>query len=111
MKIFRKKISPKYKYVIHVNHNKLDNRIKNLRWATVEQMIDHQQKSPTRIAYKKKQANRTTGLKLTAVQVKSIKNIFKRRSTNITFKKLAQKYKVSEKTIYRIKNGKSWARI
>ena len=111
MKSFQKKISQKYKYVIHINHNKLDNRIKNLRWATVEQMIDHQQESPVRIAYKKKQANRTAGLKLTAAQVKSIKNILNNKNRNITFKKLAHKYKVSEKTIYRIKKGKSWARI
>ncbi|MBK5271644.1 MAG: HNH endonuclease, partial [Bacteroidia bacterium] len=56
MKTFQKKISSKHKYVIHLNHNKLDNRIKNLRWATLEQMIDHQQKSPAKIAYKEKQA-------------------------------------------------------
>lgn len=56
MKIFRKKKSPKQQYVIHLNHNKLDNNIKNLRWATLEQMINHQQKSPAKIAFKERQA-------------------------------------------------------
>jgi hypothetical protein len=111
MKVFRKKISPKYKYVIHINHNKLDNTIKNLRWATPEQMIDHQQDSPAKIAYKERQANRMAGLKLTAVQVKSIKDILNSKHRNITIKKLAQKYEVSEMTIYRIKSGENWARI
>src|SRR5690348_10003817 len=54
-KLFLPKSTPKHKYVIHVNHNKLDNNIKNLRWASLEQMIDHQQDSPAKIAYKEKQ--------------------------------------------------------
>lgn len=111
MKIFRKKNSPKYKYVIHLNHNKLDNRIKNLRWATFEQMIRHQQKSPAKIAYKEKQASRIAGLKLTATQVKSIKDILKNKTREMTIKKIAQRYAVSEMTIYRIKSGENWARI
>src|SRR4026207_431853 len=65
-KIFLKKPSPQHKYVIHRNHKKLDNNIKNLRWATLDQMIAHQQDSPAKIAYKEKQANRTEGLKLNA---------------------------------------------
>lgn len=111
MKAFGKKKSPKHKYVIHLNHNKLDNRIKNLRWATSEQMINHQQKSPAKIAYKEKQASRMAGLKLTAVQVKNIKDILNSKKRNITIKKIAQRYDVSEMTIYRIKSGENWARI
>jgi len=110
-KIYLKKTSPNYKYVIHRNHKKLDNNIKNLRWATLEQMIDHQQDSPAKIAYKEKQANRTEGLKLTATQVKKIKSILNSKSRNITIKKLAENYGVSEMTMYRIKSGENWARI
>jgi hypothetical protein len=110
-KIFLKKISPKHKYVIHKNHNKLDNHVKNLRWTTLEQMINHQQDSPAKIAYKEKQANRTVGLKLTAAQVKSIKTILNNKDRSITIKQLAQKYCVSEMTMYRIKSGENWARI
>jgi len=110
-KIFLKKPSLKHKYVIHYNHKKLDNNIKNLRWATLEQMIDHQQDSPAKIAYKEKQANRTVGLKLTATQVKKIKGILNSKNRNITIKNLAQNYGVSEMTMYRIKSGENWARI
>jgi hypothetical protein len=73
-KLFCKKGSPKAKYVIHVNHKKADNAAKNLKWATLEEVATHQQKSPAKIAYKKRQANRTEGLKLTASQVKTIKD-------------------------------------
>src|SRR5687767_841767 len=72
-KLFLKKNTPSHKFVVHRNHNKLDNRLTNLRWATLENMIGHQQASPAKIAYKEKQANRTTGLKLNAAQVRSIK--------------------------------------
>jgi hypothetical protein len=110
-KLFLKKPSPWHKYVIHLNHNKLGNDIKNLRWATAGQMIAHQQKSPAKIAYKKIQANRTVGLKLNADQVKKIKQILKDPRRTITIRRLAKKHKVSEMTIYRIKSGENWARI
>jgi hypothetical protein len=110
-KMFLKKPTPKHKYVIHVNHDKLDNNLKNLRWATLEQMIKHQQSSPAKIAYKEKQANRTKGLKLTAGQVKKIKDILNSKKRNITIKQLAIRYGVSEMTMYRIKSGENWGRI
>jgi hypothetical protein len=110
-KIFLPKASTQHKYVIHRNHDKLDNSIRNLRWATLEQMIDHQQHSPAKVAYKEKQANRTKGLKLTAGQVKKIKDILSDKDRNITIKRLADKYGVSEMTMYRIKSGENWGRI
>jgi hypothetical protein len=110
-KLFLKKSSPKNKYFIHINNRKTDNSVKNLKWATLEEMIEHQQNSPAKIAYKKVQANRTVGLKLTAVQVKSIKKVLGSKNRNITIKLLAEKYGVSEMTLYRIKSGENWGRI
>ena len=110
-KLFLKRSSSSARYVIHRNHNKLDNNIKNLRWANLEQMIAHQQQSPAKIAYKEKQANKTEGLKLTAAQVRKIKSVLSSRKRNITIKRLAENYGVSEMTMYRIKSGENWARI
>ena len=110
-RLFLKKASLKAKYVIHDNHNKLDNNVKNLKWATLEQMIEHQQNSPAKIAYKKVQANRTEGLKLNAGQVKAIKKTLTDKNRKLTIKKLAEKYGVSEMTMYRIKSGENWGRI
>src|SRR5688500_4047042 len=100
-KIFLKKPSPKHRYVIHLNHNKLDNDIKNIRWSTLEQMIKHQQSSPAKIAYKKIQANRTTGLKLNVSHVRKIKEMLKDPNRVMTIKRIAKKFGVSEMTIYR----------
>jgi predicted DNA binding CopG/RHH family protein len=110
-RLFLKKVSPKHRYVIHVNHNKTDNSAKNLKWSTLQEMISHQQKSPAKVAYKKVQANRTTGLKLTAAQVKSIKKTLSSKNRQLTIKKLADKYGVSEMTMYRIKSGENWSRV
>ncbi len=110
-KLFLTKASARFKYVIHKNHNKLDNNIINLQWATLEEMIEHQQGSPAKIAYKKKQANRTVGLKLNATQVKKIKETLGSKNRQITIKQLAEKYDVSEMTMYRIKSGENWGRI
>lgn len=109
--LFLAKPSPHHRYVIHRNHYKLDNSLKNLRWATLEQMIAHQQESPAKKAYKEKQANRTAGLKLTSSQVKTIKNIFRQKERKVTIRQLANRYNVSEMTMYRIKSGENWARI
>ncbi len=110
-RLFLKKASRKSKYVIHLNHNRLDNDMRNLKWATLEEMSEHQQHSPAKIAYKKVQANRTEGLKLNADQVKSIKKILDDKNRKITIKRLAEKYGVSEMTMYRIKSGENWGRI
>lgn len=110
-KLFLRKPSSKYEFVIHKNHNKLDNSVKNLKWATLNEMIEHQQNSPAKIAYKKKQANRRVGLKLTAPQVKRIKDALNNSRRKLTIKQLADKYEVSEMTMYRIKSGENWGRI
>jgi hypothetical protein len=45
-KLFLKRPAAGHKYVIHLNHNKLNNTIRNLKWATLEEMIRHQHSRP-----------------------------------------------------------------
>ena len=108
-KLFIKKNSPRDKFVIHLNHNKTDNNIKNLKWASQKDVSIHQQKSPDKIAYKKVQHSRTRGLKLTLTQVKAIKAVINNPRRKLTYKQIADKYNVSEMTIYRIKSGENWS--
>ncbi len=110
-RLFCKKPSPRHKYVIHLNHKKTDNRASNLKWATLNEVGTHQQSSPAKIAYKKIQANRSSGLKLNANQVSAIKKIITNPRRKLTYKQLAEKYGVSEMTLYRIKSGENWARV
>ena len=110
-KLFCKKPTPKYKYVIHINHKKEDNNYANLKWANLEEVGNHQQSSPQKIAYKKRQANKTEGLKLNITQVRSIKEVINDPRRKLTYKQMAAKYKVSEMTLYRIKSGENWSRV
>ncbi len=110
-KLFCNKKSPKHKFVIHLNHKKSDNSAKNLKWSTAEEVAAHQQKSPLKIAYKKEQASKGVGLKLTITQVKAIKELIKNPKRKLTYKQMAEKYKVSEMTIFRIKRGENWGNV
>jgi len=110
-RLFCKKTSPKYKFVIHINHKKEDNNFKNLKWATMEEVGTHQQNSPQKIAYKKRQANKTEGLKLNVTKVRAIKEAIKNPRRKLTYKQMAQKYDVSEMTLYRIKSGENWSKV
>ncbi|MBC8034162.1 MAG: helix-turn-helix domain-containing protein [Chitinophagaceae bacterium] len=110
-KLFLKKPSSKHKYVIHVNHERSDNSVKNLRWVTVKEMIEHQQNSPAKLAYKEIQATRTVGRKLNSSQVKTIKKLLASRDRDQTIRQIAEQYGVSDMTLYRIKSGENWSRI
>ncbi|MDQ2720365.1 MAG: NUMOD4 domain-containing protein [Bacteroidota bacterium] len=110
-KLFNKKNSSKDKFVIHINYNKIDNQSKNLKWATQKEAIEHQQKSPGKVAYKKVQNTRAKGLKLTTTQVKAIKVILDNPRRKLTHLQIADKYKVTPMTIYRIKSGESWKKV
>lgn len=110
-RLFHKKASPKHKYVVHLNHERSDNSAKNLKWVTVKEMIEHQQSSPAKVAYKEVQATRSIGRKLDAGQVRSIKKMLSSKNRTLTIRQIAQQYGVSDMTLYRIKSGENWSRV
>ena len=77
----------------------------------MEEVGSHQQNSPQKIAYKKRQANKTEGLKLNITQVRSIKEAINNPKRKLTYKQMAAKYGVSEMTLYRIKSGENWGKV
>lgn len=110
-RLFNRRKSSRQKYVTHINHDKTDNHIKNLRWATQPEMNEHQKKNPKKVDYKERQNNKTKGLKLTASQVKAIKATLDNPRRRLTHKQIAEKYNISTMTIYRIKSGENWAHV
>lgn len=109
-KLFSPKATRGQKYVIHVDFDKKNNKISNLRWATKEEMEEHQQSSPAKLAYKEKQRNRQKGLKLNVTKVKSIKRILLKPGKK-TMKQIAEQFGISEMQLYRIKSGENWAHV
>lgn len=109
-KYFLQKPSSENKFVIHLNHNKEDNRFKNLRWATQQQVTEHNKKNPLVIAAKDKARlhPQRKHSKLTPAQIRSIRKLLNQKKT---LKEIAQKYGVSDMQIHRIKTGENWSGV
>lgn len=88
--------------VIHLDHDKFNNEVSNLRWATKKEAWDHQKLSPYYKPPKK-------GRKLTPERVRLIKKKILEGKTKQSL--LAKQFGLSEMGIYRIKTGKLWADI
>lgn len=101
--------SVKHSYVIHLDYNKENNAVKNLRWATKEEMEKHQQKSPAVLAYRS--MNRKKGHKLTDTIVKRIKQMLEDKNRKLTMREIANRFEISEMQLYRIKSGENWGHV
>ena len=93
-------------YVLHLNYDKKDNALSNLKWATKREKELHQFKNPVYIESRK---NQKTNYKLTAGKVKIIKKQLKNNRTRITM--IAKRFGVSDMQIHRIKTGENWGHV
>lgn len=107
---FLKKPSSKHRFIIHKDHNYLNDHIDNLQWATLQEHRTHTALSPKSVlAREKKVITKSTHSKvLTEKSVLSLKKMMWDPKRKLSFKKLAEKFGVSEMQIYRIKNGEFW---
>ncbi|REJ82876.1 MAG: hypothetical protein DWQ44_01800 [Bacteroidetes bacterium] len=96
-------------YVIHRDHDKMNNRLSNLRWASKDEMHSHQQKSPHVKSYRSR--TRLKGHKLTAAKVRSIKQKIFSPKRQVRLKDIANEFGISEMQLYRIKSGENWGHI
>ena len=100
--LFLEKTDEDHVQVIHLDHDKFNNEVSNLRWATKPEAWKHQKLSPY---YKIPK----TGRKLTPERVRLIKRKILEGKTKQSL--LAKQFGLSEMGIYRIKTGKLWAHI
>jgi len=114
---FIPKISDEQVYVLHLDRNRANDHISNLKWATKEEMLLHNKKSPFVIEARKKQladiyAKRLhKGNKLTSTEVMLIKKILLNPNRKTRLKILAKRFGVSEMTLHRIRTGENWGHI
>jgi hypothetical protein len=112
---FCKKPSKNHTMVIHKNHQKQENQAENIAWATKEMVAEHNKQSPAVQAYRQRMEeaipNIKKGLKLTLGEVKQIKKTLQNPKRKLTHKQIAEKYKVSEMAITRIKRGENWGHV
>ena len=95
--------------VAHVDHNKLNNRVDNLKWMTAEENYEHQAQSPAVIKDKKLRQIKISGKSRTSkLTVENVKEIKKQLNNGENILKIAAAFKVTDTQIYRIKNGINW---
>lgn len=109
-KSFLKKPSPKYQYIIHKDHNYLNDHRDNLKWATRKEHRAHTAQSPNSIlARERKVITKSTHAKvLTEKRVIALKRKIWDPKRKVSYKMLAEEFGVSEMQIYRIKSGEFW---
>ncbi len=101
-------------YVLLLDHNRKNNQVSNLKWATKPEMVAHYSKSPVFIKALKKlqQAHRDAdGAKLTSTKVIQIKKMIANPKRKISLKIIAKQFDISEMQLYRIKSGENWGHI
>lgn len=109
---FLKKPSPKHVSIIHLDHNKANNHISNLKWVTKAGQIEHSKKSPYVLeAAARKVYSGATSKKLNEKKVIQLKKDIWNPKRKATFKQLAAKYDIAEMNLYRIKNGELWFHV
>lgn len=94
-------------HVIHLNYDKTDNTVGNLRWATKEEKEHHQFSNPDFINKPK----RITYSKLTETKVKLLKRRINDPNRRTRMKIIARQFGISEMQLYRIKNGENWGSV
>lgn len=98
-------------YVIHLNYEKTDNHVKNLKWATKEEKEHHQFSNPEHKKRIESMPKRRTYTKLTETKVKLIKRKINDPNRRTRMKIIAKQFGVSEMQLYRIKSGENWGDV
>lgn len=112
--LFLPKTSEEQKYVLHLDYVRDNDDLKNLRWATYEEMIEHSRRSPHVIQARKNLVEhniKADGRKLTATKVILIKKLLNNPNRTTRLKMIAKQFGVSETHIKRIASGENWGHI
>lgn len=94
-------------YVIHLNYDKKDNHVSNLKWATKAEKENHQFTNPEYLATPRKR----TYSKLSEAKVRLIKRKIFDPNRRTRLKMIARQFGISEMQLYRIKSGENWSSV
>lgn len=98
---------PDQTFVIHLDHEKQNNVYSNLRWATKDEMIEHNRQNP---GLKDRPApQRTSNYKLTESKVKIIKKLL--RNDKNRLKMIAKQFGITHTQLNRIRSGENWKHV
>ena len=95
------------KFVVHLDFDKLNNKVSNLQWCNRAELNEHNKKNPV---HEKKKGKRTYS-KLTEAKVKLIKKKIFDPNRRTRMRLIAKQFGISEMQLYRIKSGENWGSV
>lgn len=95
--------------VIHVDFNKWNNHIDNLKWVTRSEMFLHSRKSPRTAAAIENRKGEITNSKLTETEVMRLKKKLQRGKTPLY--KIAKEFGITHTQLNRIRRGENWGHV
>jgi len=95
------------KYVIHLDFDKENNVVSNLKWVNKTDMFLHHKKNPKKIA----RIGQITYSKLSEGRVRLIKKKLFDPNRRTRMKMIAKQFGISEMQLYRIKSGENWGHV
>ncbi|MCF6212605.1 MAG: HNH endonuclease [Flavobacteriaceae bacterium] len=97
-----------HKYVMHLDHDKTNNRADNLKWGNRKDVVEHNLTNPRVI---KGKLNKRMSYKLCEAKVKIIKRKLFDPNRKTRYKMIAKQFGVSEMQLHRIKTGENWGHV
>lgn len=94
-------------FVIHLDFDKLNNEVSNLKWVNKTDLFLHHKKNPKKIA----RIGKTTYSKLSEGRVRMIKKKMLDPNRRTRVRLIAKQFGVSEMQLYRIKSGENWGHV
>ncbi|MCC5920245.1 MAG: NUMOD4 motif-containing HNH endonuclease [Cyclobacteriaceae bacterium] len=91
------------KFVIHLDHNKENNHINNLKWVDKEELRKHMNTNPN------VKASRSKGYKLKETDVKVIKKLLQSNKTRLSM--IAKRFGITHTQLNRIRKGENWGHV
>jgi hypothetical protein len=113
---FLNKDSEDQTYVLHLDFVRDNDEIRNLKWASREQMLAHSKTSPhvkaAQEAFIARNSDQTKdGPKLTATKVMRIKKMLQDPERKTRKKLIAKQFNISQTHLKRIETGENWGYI
>lgn len=101
------KIKEEDAFVLHLDHDKLNNNFNNLRWGSRAEVTSHNKNNPSVI--NKVVPKRTKNYKLTESKVIMIKKLL--LSEKNRFKMIAKQFGITHTQLNRIRSGENWKHV
>ena len=111
---FIQKESEDQNFVLHLDYNKINDKVENLKWANQKQLTEHHSKNPLVIKAKQfiiEYNKKADGRKLTSTQVIRIKKMLKREDNKTRLTLIAKQFNISTQQLWRIRTGENWGHI